>query len=141
MTWRTPPCESPRSPVEACRNTDITIHTKPEKIISNSYYFVGLFACSSQPTRQTHVLRISEHPAEGIAGKRARRSLVPGQDHPAVQPTGQRHPKELVAPNVSSQASIRCRGIVVTKATIPGTGSSPRKTLSCFDTCGCTKSF
>src|SRR5260370_32003141 len=62
-----------------------------EKVASNWDHLVALVTQPCHAARQNNVLRISEHAAEGIAGKHFGLSLMPCPDHPAVQPPGQRH--------------------------------------------------
>src|SRR5947209_3387153 len=75
-----------------------------KKVLGDGNDLVRLTARPRDFARDTHVMTIAEHPAEGVTGQRSGRGLVPGHDHPSVEPAGQRQRNRLARFEVSRQA-------------------------------------
>src|ERR1700722_14260288 len=68
-------------------------------------HFMGLATCPSHLPNHGNVAALAVHSPKGVAGKRARGSLVPRHDHPGVQSPSQRHPNWLPTVEVAGQST------------------------------------
>src|SRR5208282_5307880 len=76
-----------------------------EEFLTHADHTVRLPAHVSQLTRAEHVLAIAKHSAEGIAGKRAGLWPPPGQDHPRVQASRERHSNALITGKITREVA------------------------------------
>src|SRR5437773_762882 len=74
-----------------------------KELLSYGDHFVGLSARAGHLAPDNHVPAVSKRPAEGVAGKRSGRRLVPCHNHPGIETPRQGHPDSLPAVEVTRE--------------------------------------